>query len=85
MAVIAAGSSELDSYNQNMAALDKQQIFVDTEEDAAVDCAKLVLSAGAARFGTNSPEYEALGGTRQSERKQRARKGSGGGKPPTKP
>lgn len=84
-AVLAAGTSELDSYNQNLAALDEQQILVDTKEEAAGDWSKRLLSAGAARFGTDSPEYEALGGTRQSERKQRARKGSGGGKAPQKP
>ena len=84
-AVLAEGASELDSYNQNTAALDEQQIRLDTKEEAAGDWNKRLLSAGAARFGTDSPEYEALGGTRQSERKQRARKGSGGRKPPTKP
>ena len=84
-AVITDCSGELDSYNQNMAMLDEQQIRVESKEDAASDWAKRLLSAGAARFGTDSPEYEALGGTRQSERKQRARKGSGGDKPPSKP
>src|SRR5580765_6768687 len=84
-AVITACAGELNSYNQNTAALDEQQILVDTKEDAAGDWSKRILSAGAARFGTDSPEYEALGGTRQSERKQRARKGSGGGTAPQKP
>lgn len=84
-ATITDCSGELDGYNQNMATLDEQQIRVETKEDAVSDWAKRLLSAGAARFGTDSPEYEALGGTRQSERKQRPRKGSGGGKPPLKP
>jgi hypothetical protein len=83
-AIIADCNDELDSYNRNVAMLDEQQIRVETKEEAASDWAKRLLAAGAARFGTDSPEYEALGGTRQSERKQRPRKGSGG-RPPAKP
>jgi hypothetical protein len=76
-------ATELDSYNQNTAALDEQQIRVDTKEDSVGDWNKRFLSAAAARYGTDSAEYEALGGTRQSERKKPKAKGPGGTKPPT--
>src|SRR5712692_7120572 len=47
-AVITDCAGELDSYNQNTAALDEQQILVDTKEEATADWSKRLLSAGAA-------------------------------------
>jgi hypothetical protein len=44
-----------------------------------------LLSAGEGQYGADSSEYEALGGTRTSDRKKRTPKGggeSGGNAPP---
>lgn len=40
------------------------------------------LAATGAKFGTDSNEYEAVGGTRTSERKKKKPKGSGGAHTP---
>jgi len=84
-ALITDFTGELDSYNQNVAALDEQQNRVDTKEDSASDWNKRILSAVGAKYGTDSSEYEMVGGTRTSERKRTSRKGPGGGTAPTKP
>ena len=84
-AVVTDLTDELDSYNQNNAALDEQQNVVDTKEDGAGDWNKRVLSAVGAKYGTDSSEYEMVGGTRTSERKKPKAKGPGGGTPPPKP
>ena len=81
-AVITDLTDELDSYNQNMAALDEQQNLVDTKENAAGDWHKRILAAVGAKYGTDSSEYEMVGGTRVSERKRPSRKGPGGTAPP---
>src|SRR6266550_1803689 len=84
-AVITDFTGELDSYNQNVAALDEQQNRVDTKEDSAGDWNKRVLAAVGAKYGTDSSEYEMVGGTRLSERKRTSRKGPSGGSAPPKP
>jgi hypothetical protein len=81
-ALITDFTAELDSYNQNTAALDEQQNLVDTKEDAANDWNKRVLAAVGAKYGTDSSEYEMVGGTRTSERKKPKPKGPGGTAPP---
>ena len=75
-------TGEMDSYNQNTAALDEQQNVVDAKEDAANDWNKRMLAAVGAKYGTDSSEYEMVGGTRASERKRPTRKGPGGTAPP---
>jgi len=47
------------------------------------DLNRRILSAVEAQYGPDSSEYEQVGGTRQSERKQSTRKPAGGGAPPT--
>jgi hypothetical protein len=81
-AVITDLANELDSYNQNSAALDEQQNLVDAKEDGLNDWNKRVLAAVGAKYGTDSPEYELVGGTRTSHRKKPKAKGPGGSKPP---
>ena len=83
--VVTDCADELDSYNQNNAALDEQQNLVDTKEDTTGDWSKRVLAAVGAKYGTDSSEYEMVGGTRTSERKRPSRKGPGGGAAPPKP
>jgi hypothetical protein len=84
-AIVTDLTDELDGYNQDNAALDERQNVVDRKEDAAGDWAKRVLAAIGARYGTDSSEYEMVGGTRTSERKKPKAKGPGGGTAPPKP
>ena len=79
---IKACSDELDGYNQAVAALDERQIRVDEREKTLRDKNRRILAAAEARFGSNSAQYEALGGTRESERKRPTRKAAGSGSPP---
>ena len=84
-AAITDVNGELSSYNQNTAALDDQQNRLETKEATLNDLNKRMLSAAEAHFGPDSSEYEAVGGTRLSERKRPTPKGTGGGTPPPKP
>jgi hypothetical protein len=63
--------TRLDTYNQHVATLDDEQNGVDTDEDSLEDLMSRVLSAVRAQFGADSSEYEAVGGTRTSERRRR--------------
>ena len=73
-------TGELDGYNQDTAALDERQNVVDRKEAATSNGNKSILAAVGARHGTDSDEYEMVGGTRTSERKRSPRK-AGGSKP----
>jgi hypothetical protein len=81
-ALVTDLGGELDSYNHNSVALDEQQNVVETKEDKAGDWNKRVLAAVGAKYGTDSPEYELVGGTRTSDRKKPKAKGPGGTTPP---
>jgi|SRR5262252_1885849 len=80
-AVVTDLTGELASYNQNSAALDEQQTLGDTKEEAAGDWNKRILAAVGAKYGTDSSEYEMVGGTRTSERRKSGRKGPVTNKP----
>ena len=77
-------SRELDNYNQQLAVLDDLQNALDAREGALRDKNKRMLSAAEAQYGSDSSEYEAVGGTRQSDRKRTARKSPGTVGPDTK-
>jgi|SRR6266550_553997 len=81
--LITAFVSRLGGYNQKVAELDDEQNGIDADELVIRDWNKRVLSAVEAQFGSDSSEYEAVGGTRQSERKRPVRKPKGGGGTPT--
>jgi hypothetical protein len=81
-AIVTDLTDELDGYNQDNAALDERQNVVDRKEDAAGDWSKRMLAAIGARYGTDSSEYEMVGGTRTSERKRSPRKAGGSSTPP---
>ena len=66
------------SYKQDLAALDDKQNRLDVREAGLKDLNVRIQAAVKAQFGTDSSEYELLGGTRRSERKKPARKGPGG-------
>jgi hypothetical protein len=63
--------TQMDTYNQHVATLDDEQNGVNTAEDSLEDLMSRVLSAVRAQFGADSSEYEAVGGTRTSERRRR--------------
>lgn len=70
--------ARLNAYNQKVAELDDEQNGIDGDERDLSQWNKRILSAGEASFGTDSSEYELLGGTRTSERKRPTRKGGSG-------
>jgi hypothetical protein len=79
--------ARLGEYNQMLSEADTELNGIEADETVLADLNRRFLSAGEAQFGPDSSEYEALGGTRTSERKKRTPKGGGdtGGTPPAKP
>lgn len=73
-AKIDAVSALLNAYNQKLAELDQMQNELQAAEAELNDLNRRFLAAGEAQFGPDSNEYEMLGGTRKSERKNRRRK-----------
>jgi hypothetical protein len=73
-----AFENRLNGYNQKSAELDDEQNGIDADERELADWNKRILSAGEASFGSDSSEYELLGGTRTSERKRPTRKSTPG-------
>jgi len=85
-------SNDEDSYNADSLALAAKQNALNTRELGLRVWNSRILSLVEGQFGSDSTEYELAGGTRRSERKKRARKGSGDGgtgdggeTPPAKP
>lgn len=66
------------SYNQDLAALDDKQNRLDARQDGLNDLNQRIQAAVKAQFGSDSSEFELVGGTRRSERKKPVRKPSGG-------
>lgn len=81
---VTALTAKLDDYNGLLAAIDQAQNDLEAMERALRDKNARILSAVEARFGSDSNEYEMVGGTRRSERKKPAKKKPGDGPPPTK-
>lgn len=70
-------SANLDKYNDTLSLLDRLQNEFEEKEAALKDKNKRMLAATGAHYGPNSNEYEAVGGTRESDRKRPARKKTG--------
>lgn len=70
--------NRLSGYNRMLSEADTELNGIEADEDEIADLCKRFLSATEGRFGTDSSEYEAMGGTRTSDRKKRKSKGSGG-------
>jgi hypothetical protein len=70
--------TRLDLYNQKKAELDAEKNGLEAEEQELHQESRRWLAAGEGAYGADSSEYEALGGTRTSERKK-PRRGGGGG------
>jgi hypothetical protein len=82
--LITTFGGKLDTYNQHVAALDDEQNDIDSTEDTLREMNGRMLSAAQASFGPDSSEYEAVGGTRISERR-RSPKPADGSPPSTSP
>lgn len=75
--------ARLSSYNQMLSEADTELNGIEADEDEMTDYNRRFLSATEGQYGPDSSEYEAMGGTRTSDRKKRTPKGSGGtGSPP---
>jgi hypothetical protein len=83
-ASVTALTAKLDDYNGLLAAIDEAQNELGTMESALRDKNARILSAVEARFGSDSNEYEMVGGTRRSERKKPSKKKPGDGSATTK-
>ena len=70
-------STNLDKYNETINLLDRLQNELEEEEARIKDKTKRMLAATGALYGPNSSEYEAVGGTRTSERKRPSKKKPG--------
>lgn len=77
---INALSAKVNSYNEEISALDQSQNELEGMEQRLREKNRRVLAAAEARYGPDSSEYEQAGGTRRSERKR-----SGPRTPRTKP
>ena len=69
-----AFSESLVKYNETIALLDRLANELDTAEARLREKNRRMLSATEAHYGPDSSEYEAVGGTRTSDRKQSNRK-----------
>jgi hypothetical protein len=71
-------AADENSYNEDLAALDDKQNRLDARQSGLNDLNQRIQAAVKAQFGSDSSEYELVGGTRRSERKKPTRKTSGG-------
>jgi hypothetical protein len=77
---IEAFSAQLVKYNETLSLLDRLQNELVEEEARIKDKNRRMLAATEAQYGPDSNEYEAVGGTRESDRKRPTRsKKSGNG------
>lgn len=70
-------SANLDKYNDTLSLLDRLQNELEEQDAALNEKNSRMLAATGAHYGPNSNEYEAVGGTRKSDRKRPARKKTG--------
>lgn len=73
-AVKADADTALADYNSMLAKVDEKYNAFTAKEKLARGFNKKVLPAAGLKYGTDSTEYEQLGGTRDSERKKPVRK-----------
>lgn len=69
-AKIGAVKAKLDAYNTLLSQADRISDELDGLEKELTDLNERMLTGVATQFGKDSPEYEAAGGTRKSERKR---------------
>ena len=66
----------LDDYNQTLSSVDEKLNNLIAAENNLKDQSARMLSGVAARYGTDSDEYEKAGGVRRSERRRPTRTSS---------
>jgi hypothetical protein len=71
-------NTNLDKYNDLLSLVDRLSNELDAAEVQLRDKNRRMLAAVEAHYGPDSSEYESAGGTRTSDRKQPARKKTGG-------
>jgi len=71
---IAALQASLETYNNQVAALDAQANDLQAREKAMAALSERMLEGVSAKFGKDSSAYEQAGGVRKSERKKSVRK-----------
>ena len=71
---VQAAQAALDHYNGLLTQADLESDQFDDLEKELKDLSERMLTGVATEFGKNSPEYEAAGGVRKSERKKPTRK-----------
>lgn len=69
--------TSLDKYNETLALLDQMQNSLETDEAQVADKSKRMLAATGAQYGSNSSQYEQVGGTRDDDRKRPTKKKPG--------
>ena len=67
-------STQLDSYNQMVSAVDEAQNRLDAAEENLNEQNNRMLAAVKAHYGPDSNQYEQAGGKRLRDRKRRAKK-----------
>jgi hypothetical protein len=71
---VNAYGANLDKYNETLSLLDRLQNDLGAAEKLLREKNRRMLSAVEAHYGPDSNEYEAVGGTRTSDRKRTATK-----------
>lgn len=69
-AAIERTREKLDRYNQLLSQLDEARMELQEAEALVQNFSKRMLAGVMAKYGSNSPEYEKDGGTRDSERRR---------------
>lgn len=73
-AALAACRAALEDYNSSLAISDEKHNVFHALEKVVIANNKKILPAVGLRYGTDSNEYEMVGGKRESERKRPAKK-----------
>ena len=73
-AALTTAKTKLDSYNGLLSQVDDTLNGVEAAEKTVSDLYSCLLSGMKTKFGADSSQYEAVGGTRSSEIKRAARK-----------
>jgi hypothetical protein len=70
-------SASLDKYNETITLLDRLQNELEDKEVLVKDKNRRMLAATGAQYGTNSSQYEGVGGTRTDDHKRPSKKKPG--------
>ena len=77
-AEIRAVTDSISEYNTLIATLDERSNLIEESVKRLRDMTRRTLAGAEFKYGTDSNEYEMIGGTRQSDRKRTPRKSNGG-------